>query len=680
MRPPRPVRAALLVAAFGVTGTVHAAEPPGAGVAGRLRAAAELLLPGEKDGAAVVDLASGELVLLHHPAVLSKAHPPGSVLKLATAYAWLSRESDDDPTVDCRGQATILGEQLSCWERSGHGRVDLTRALSVSCNLFFYRLGERLASAELLAAFRAFGLGATTGAHLAGEEAGSYPDALSDSERVRAGAGDLDSLRVTPVQLLQVGAVLAGRGQARRLCLPGAAPTDGLRLPHAAALGRIREAMRQSAESGTLSATRLSALEGAGKTGTARWASGYHTHAWFVGFAPFAQPRYAAVVFAEKGRGAIDAAQPGVDLLATALGAWTPHPPQADSPLESGWIRVRVLGKSHPTRARVDGEAGKVQCDGAPLQVVGSELEIDAGLLDLGKGLHCQEVLLVGPGCSVAVGPLTRRFRGRLRARVQDAEIALFNELPLEDYLRGVVGGETSGAPQALEAQAVVSRTWALANRGRHREAGYDVCDLTHCQLYRGREEESAEVDRAVANTRGQVLTFDGQLRATYFHSTCGGATSAPREVFGEDSPLPGVSDLAGRKPLCAASPHAAWYWATTRTELARALGVPAQGRALEVLARDRGGRALKVRVFGVPLTGEELHARVGRVLGYQKLKSLTFTVEEVGEQVRLSGKGLGHGVGLCQWGARELERQGLDYKKILEHYFPGGAIAPTVR
>jgi stage II sporulation protein D len=620
---------------------------------------------------------------VHHPAVLAHAHPPGSVLKLATAYAFLSRESEPaEEGIDCRGKTKILGEELDCWDKRGHGRVDLTRALSVSCNLFFYRLGERLKPEELFAAWRAFGLGAGTGANLTREEAGALPEALSPAQRVRAGAGDLEAIRITPLQLLQIGAALAGRGQAKRLTLPGNAATDGLRLVNVPAVDRIREAMRQSAESGTLSATRLAALEGAGKTGTARWANGFHTHAWFVGFAPFTQPRFAAVVFADKGRGAIDAAQPGVDLLAAALGAWEPHPPRAEAPLEADWIRVRLLGKSHPRKVRVDADAhaDRIACDGRPLEVRGASLEIDAGLLDLGDGLRCREVQIPECGFGVSVGGAVRHFRGRLRARVQDAEIALFDEVPLEDYLRGVVGSEIRGSPEALKAQAVVSRTWAIAARGRHREAGYDVCDLTHCQLYRGRDEEAADVDRAVQSTRGQVLRFGGELFATSFHSTCGGATSSPKDVFGEEAPLKGVSDVEGREALCAASPHSRWTWKTTRAQLARALGIPALGPAFEVLTRDRGGRALKIRTFGVPLTGEEFHSRVGRALGFQLIKSLIVEAEESGEEVRFKGRGLGHGVGMCQWGARELEKRGADYPKILEHYFPGGALVPPVR
>jgi stage II sporulation protein D len=633
----------------------------------RLAERAEALLPEAGDAAAVMDLATGELMLAHHPDVLTRAFPPGSVLKLASAYAALDTHQLPEEPQRCRGRAEVGGRERACWLRSGHGHVELHRALALSCNLYFHALGEVLEGEALLGALRAFGLGRPTGA-LPGEEGGVLPPALSREDRIRVAAGDSERVRTTPLQLLQVAALVAGRGQARA---PGG--RAGPRLENVGAVDVLREAMRQATESGTLEATRLGTLEGAGKTGTARWEKGWHTHGWFIGFAPFHAPRFAVVVFAREGRGAHQAAQPGTELLIVALG----HEEPASTPRElpPGHLRVRVLEKLQPMRATVRSAGGRLRCDGATLEVDGSTVEVGQGLLELGRpDWRCRELYAPGEGVVVRLGTTTRRYRGALRMTVLDGRLAFFNELSVEDYLRGVVGSELAGRPEALKAQAVVSRTFALAERGRHGRAGYDVCDLTHCQLYRGRQDERPEVDAAVEATRGKVLRGrEGEaLAPAFFHSSCGGATSTAGDVFGASGPSSAVVDrVGGSGPLCAASPHHRWHFEVSREELARALGLEAEGAAFEVLRADKGGRVLEARTFRVPLSGEAFHARVGRALGYQKVKSLALRAREEGGKVRFEGQGLGHGVGLCQYGANELERRGYGYEKILKHYFP---------
>jgi len=357
-------------------------------------------------------------------------------------------------------------------------------------------------------------------------------------------------------------------------------------------------------------------------------------------------------------------------LLVLALGG------TGDAKRPPGHLRVRVLEKRRPVRVTVTTQAGRLRCDGRTLDAHELTAELDQELLHLDRpDRRCRELYAPGEGVVVRLGATTRRYRGALRATVRDGRIALFNELSVEDYLRGVVGSELAGRPEALKAQAVVSRTYAQAGLGRHAREGYDLCDLTHCQLYRGRQDERADVDAAVKATRGQVLRERGErgaLTPTYFHSSCGGATSTAADVFGSPEPSSAVVDrLGGSGPLCAASPHHRWHFELSREALARTLGVEASGPAFEVLRKDEGGRVLEARAFGVPLSGEAFHARVGRALGYQTVKSLALSARESGDTVRFEGRGLGHGVGLCQYGARELERRGYGYERILKHYFP---------
>ncbi len=344
-----------------------------------------------------------------------------------------------------------------------------------------------------------------------------------------------------------------------------------------------------------------------------------------------------------------------------------------------GSILVRVLENARPLEANVELSSGAFSCDGQPL--VGKVVSLRANGKAVGVGgQRCGTVESDGDGFTLTWASKRRQYRGTLRAGSDGTRLSLYDEVPVEAYLRGVVGSETlPGAPEALAAQAVVSRTFALASRGRHGGAGYDVCDLTHCQLYRGREDERADADTAVARTAGQVLLVGGVvLRPAFFHASCGGATSSAADVFGEEGLNASTSDsVEGGPPLCAGSPDFNWTWQVERGALAAGLGLVDDGTAFEPLRRDRAGRVLEVRAFGQRLSGNELWARAGRAFGFGAVRSLKVTAEEVERVVRFTGHGLGHGVGLCQAGARAAAERGWPASRILGHYFPDSAVRP---
>jgi stage II sporulation protein D len=235
-----------------------------------------------------------------------------------------------------------------------------------------------------------------------------------------------------------------------------------------------------------------------------------------------------------------------------------------------------------------------------------------------------------------------------------------------------VVAAELDAAPPAaMQAQAVVSRTFALASRKRHAAGGTDLCDLAHCQVYRGATDTKAARE-AVEATQGQVLLVGGvTLEPAYFHAACGGHTSRPADVFREKSTSPGVPDLTEGGPACASAPDFSWTWAVEREALAKALGASADGAAFEPLRRDDGGRVLELKSFGHRYQGTEFLSLVGRAFGWQTLRSLHVSATEADQSVRFTGLGTGHGVGLCQTGAMALARKGLGAKAILERYFP---------
>jgi len=173
--------------------------------------------------------------------------------------------------------------------------------------------------------------------------------------------------------------------------------------------------------------------------------------------------------------------------------------------------------------------------------------------------------------------------------------------LDLDEYVEGVLTGEASTlqSPQALDAMAVIIRTWALRYRGRHHAQGFDFCTLTHCQVFRpalgpsGRYSEA--IARAVRETEGQVLEYRGALADPYFGADCGGMTESAGDVW-PDKALAYLQ--ASTDPYCAGSSHASWERAmslqTLEMILRRDMSVPTQGplRGLSIASRDSSGRA----------------------------------------------------------------------------------------
>ena len=260
--------------------------------------------------------------------------------------------------------------------------------------------------------------------------------------------------------------------------------------------------------------------------------------------------------------------------------------------------------------------------------------------------------------------------------------------VPIEDYVLATIVAELSPAgdppevaARLYEVQAIVARSYAAANRGRHRADGYDLCDTTHCQLYdprRVRTSSFAAIAReAVRRTRGVVLTYGDRVAEGLFHADCGGSTSDASAVWGG----PPVPYLIARRDELPAGTHRHWTVTADATRLRNALNRDPRtdiGRhltSIDVTARDAGGRPR-----GMTLTGERtrqisadlLRIVVNRGFGPNTLLSTRFSVRREGNDWLFDGTGFGHGVGLCQAGARARARQGDGTEDILEAYFAG--------
>lgn len=261
--------------------------------------------------------------------------------------------------------------------------------------------------------------------------------------------------------------------------------------------------------------------------------------------------------------------------------------------------------------------------------------------------------------------------------------------LPLEDYAVGSVLAEAALARESRAAagrmakvQAILARTYALANLERHGTDGFDLCATTHCQVYRPATDAPPTlrvlVERAARDTRGLVVTYEGRPVQALFHADCGGATSPADSVWGGQAPpyLRGVDDA-----FCLLRPTTPWRHAVTASRLRAALNrdprtrVGARFVGVEVMDRDDAGRAVRLRLRGDRTTdvrAEVFRAVLTASFGARAIKSTRFEVEQNRETIVFTGTGHGHGVGACQAGAMARARAGHDPARILTHYYPG--------
>jgi stage II sporulation protein D len=267
--------------------------------------------------------------------------------------------------------------------------------------------------------------------------------------------------------------------------------------------------------------------------------------------------------------------------------------------------------------------------------------------------------------------------------------------LDLESYVRGVLPSEMPKAwpIEALKAQAIAARTFALYRKDIRAKtnAPYDVEPSVMDQVYlmpvleEGADEARFKVEQAVRDTRGIVLLSSGQdphPLAAYFHADCGGHTEKADIVWGQKDE--GGSTVDG---ACPTNPIAKWRAALSGPQIVKALaahfsagkglGTALALTSLEASGRTASGRVNTVRIAFADGSTRSIPAHEFRMaVGYDRIKSTNFSVEKGQDGFEFVGQGYGHGVGLCQWGARYLAQNGRGYREILRHYYPKASLA----
>ncbi len=267
------------------------------------------------------------------------------------------------------------------------------------------------------------------------------------------------------------------------------------------------------------------------------------------------------------------------------------------------------------------------------------------------------------------------QYRGELRiAKSARGDVDVINVLDVEAYLYGVVPKEMS--PQwpleALKAQAIAARTYVLYQKGKNKDRDYDVIATTASQVYGGAGSESAMSNQAVDETRGVVLLYEGQLALTYFHANSGGMTEEARRVWSADVPYLKMvrDDYSAKAPGCS------WKLSLNVDNIRAALNMKGLdvGRIERLMPVDisPSGRVTKIKIFHggkeSVLTGNDFRLKTDPT----QVKSTLFTMTNEGDEIHFKGKGSGHGVGMSQWGAYIMAREGFSYGDILKHYYYG--------
>src|SRR3972149_4802551 len=267
-------------------------------------------------------------------------------------------------------------------------------------------------------------------------------------------------------------------------------------------------------------------------------------------------------------------------------------------------------------------------------------------------------------------------YRGNIEIRKDDGgNLLIINELNVEEYLKGVLNEEISAKwhPESLKAQAVVARTYALYQKENRKDNPYHMEATVIDQVYGGARKEDERTNKAVEDTRGIVLTYEGKIAKAFYHSVSGGVTEDVTVVWGGE----GENYLKGVKcNFDTEAPNYQWETEIDVVDIEMAMsknGINIDGiLSIEPLSFTSSGRIAELQIRhknGIEkISGVDFR----KIIGYETIKSTMFKIRESEGSFIFYGRGSGHGVGLCQWGAKGMAEKGYSYIDILKYYYPG--------
>ena len=367
-------------------------------------------------------------------------------------------------------------------------------------------------------------------------------------------------------------------------------------------------------------------------------------------------------------------------------------------------VDIRILERHHPDELLILDASGRLLLDSSTVTLDKQDIKISLN----GKSITCtwgdtarktshahfdsSSPLHIKTGTQKKID---RTYSGSLEIGITGDEIILVNTTTVDDYVRGaarselgpLLSGKMLNAQQRRElihAQETCIRSAIFYSENRHDTGPWQFCDLTHCFHYEG----IGDSMEAAQEPAACMVSGTGKPVETFFHSTCGGLLTPPSLYW----PSHGDTSSYRRGPdiidgydgmLCVYSPHATWSAHITREQMGRVLKVH---DVQEIRSHETYGRIDYVEFRPENEQGfqkipvAEFMSRIGRELGWNVIKSNYFTIREKQGNFAVNGKGLGHGIGFCQYGAASLAMNGYTWQQILRFYFPGAHIAKVIK
>lgn len=344
--------------------------------------------------------------------------------------------------------------------------------------------------------------------------------------------------------------------------------------------------------------------------------------------------------------------------------------PAAAAPLRPETIRVAIVKGAEQLKLTGDGVLATDE-SGTPLRF---DLPVQVRRTRDGLSVGAKTVRRMTVASPAVIQVNGKSYRGLVEISPADKGLLVVNELPLEEYLIGLINCEISSLwpMEAVKAQAVIARSYALYQKEARRYALYHLESSVMDQVYDGAGIEDSRAARGVRETTGEVLTFGGRVIQAFYHSNCGGHTEAAENVWGGDLPyLQGVE--CG---YCRSAPSGTWEQTISLKKIEsqlRSAGHQVSGlREVRPGKSNESGRLRDLTLVTARGTTAVSAVSFRKALGYAVIKSTNFRIREVGDDIFFTGLGNGHGVGLCQWGAKQRACDGFDYREILSYYYPG--------